>query len=184
MRGVFLEAELSNSEAFRSLSRWSMLVYLRFLQKRVLEKIKHKSKSDSFRIVNNGEIIFPYREAKERGIDERAFRNALDELIGKGFLDIARQGKGGRSGESTLYSIATRWRQYGTDSFQPTKNPRVKDTIQGRGWAAFNAKRKLKPTDKIDSATTDKIARRSSERGNKRLAKMTVVRNSEIIATH
>jgi len=184
MRGVFLEAELLNSEVFRSISKWGVLVYLRFLQKRVLARIKHKSKSDSFRIVNNGEIIFPYREAKERGIDERAFRNALDELIEKGFLDIARQGKGGRSGESTLYSIATRWRDYGTDRYQPTKNPRVKDTIQGRGWAAFNAKKKLKPADKIDSVTTDKIARRSGEKGNKRLTKMTVVKNDEIMATH
>jgi hypothetical protein len=183
MRGIFLEADLLNSTAFRSLSRWAFFVYLRFLQKRVLEKIKHKSKSDSFRIVNNGEIIFLYREAKKCGIDERAFRNALDELIEKGFLDIARQGKGGRSGESTLYFLGTRWRDYGTDRFRPTQNPRVKDTIQGRGWAAFNAKKKLKPADKNDSAITGKTSRRSGETAKKRLAKTTVVKNGEISAT-
>ncbi len=183
MRGVYLEAELLNSEAFRSLSRWGLQVYHRFLAKRVIVADKHKSKNVS-RIVNNGEIIFPYREAKERGIDERAFRNALDELIEKGFLDIARQGKGGRSGESTLYFMATRWRHYGTDRFQPTKNPRVKDTIQGRGWAAFNSKKKLKPADKNDSATNDKIARRSDGNRKKLLAKTSAVKIKEIGATH
>lgn len=184
MKGVFLEAELLNSEAFRGLSRWSFLVYLRFLQKRVMVKEKHKSRTPSYRIENNGEIIFPYREAVALGIDERAFRNAIDELISKGFIEIARPGKGGRSGEATLYFIDTRWRKYGSDQFKPPKNPRIKATIQGRGWAAYNARKKLKHADKNDSESTDKIAKSFTKNDTKRLTKLPAAKKEKITTTH
>lgn len=141
MNGVYLEAELMHSQAFRELSRWSVLVYLRFLQKRVLVKDKHKSRSSTYRIANNGEIIFTYREALKMGISERNFRNSLDQLQQVGFLDIVHYGKGGRSGESTLYWIDIRWKHFGTEHFKPPKKPRIKDTRQGRGWAAYNSKK-------------------------------------------
>lgn len=182
MRGVYLETELLRSEAFRSLSRWSILVYLRFLQKRVLVKEKHKSKSSSYRIVNNGEIVFPYREASRLGISERNYRNSIDQLQNVGLLDITRLGKGGRSGESTLYWIDTRWKHYGTDRFQPPKKPRLKDTVQGRGWATYNARKKLKPAVKNDSATADKTDSSLDKKRNKRLAKMTAVKNDQVCA--
>jgi len=142
MQGIYLEAELLNSKAFRSLSKWAAQVYLRFLAKRVITKEKHKSKSSSRRIVNNGEIVFCYSEAEKMGIPRREFRNAVDELIAKGFLDINHQGAGGRARDMTTYYVADRWKKWNTPDYKPTKNPRVKDTIQGRGWAAFNAKKK------------------------------------------
>ncbi len=184
MKGIFLEADILNSEAFRGLSRWGLLVYLRFLQKRVVVKEKHKSRASSYRIANNGEIVFPYREALALGIGERAFRNALDELIDKGFLDITRHGKGGRSGDATLYFLDTRWRDYGTERFRPPRKPRIKSTIQGRGWAAYNARKKSKPADKNASATTDKIARSLNRNSVERLAKTSAVEKEEIGATH
>lgn len=183
MRGVYLEADLIQSEAFRSLSRWGVMAYLRFLQKRVIAKENHKGKATVHRITNNGEIVFPYREALVLGFSERSFRNAIDELQEKGFLDITRYGKGGRSGESTLYWIDTRWKDYGTDRFRPPKNPRIKDTIQGRGWAAYNTRQKLKAADKNDSATVDKNASSLGQNRAKRLAKMTVVSDDKICAT-
>jgi hypothetical protein len=182
MKGVYLEAELLRSEALRGLTRWSILVYLRFLQKRVLVQEKHKSKSATYRIANNGEIVFPYREASRLGISERNFRNSIDELQKAGLLDITRLGKGGRSGESTLYWIDTRWKHYGTDRFQPPKKPRIKDTVQGRGWATYNAKNKLKPADKKDSATADKTDSSLDKKRDKRMTKMTAVKNDEIYA--
>lgn len=181
--GIYLEGDLLQSEAFRSLSRWGLRVYLRFLQKRVIVKENRKGKATVHRIANNGEIIFPYREALALGIDERAFRNAIDELIAKGFLDIARHGKGGRSGESTLYFIDIRWRDYGTERFRPPQKPRIKNTIQGRGWAAYNTKKKSKRADKNDSATAGKFVRSLGGNDGKRLAKMTEVKKGENVAT-
>ena len=182
-RYIWLETELLNSDVFRSLSRWGILVFLRFMQKRAFVKQKHKSKSNSYAIANNGEIVFPYREAVARGISERAFRNALDELLDKGFLDIARRGKGGRSGDATLYFIDDRWKHYGTDRFQPPKKPRIKDTVQGRGWAQYNAKQKLKAADKKGSVTSGKSVRSSAENSKKRLAKVPAVQNGINVAS-
>jgi hypothetical protein len=184
MKGVYLEGDLIQSEAFRSLSRWGLLVYLRFFQKRVMVKENRKGKATVHRIANNGEIVFPYREALALGIDERAFRNAIDELISKGFLDITRPGKGGRSGESTLYLIDTRWRDYGTERFRPPQKPRIKNTIQGRGWAAYNARKKLKPADKNASATSGKIDRSLEKKSAKRLAELPAVKKEKIAVTH
>lgn len=167
-----MEPALLNSEAFRSLSRCSILVYIHFLRKRRLSKEKGKGKKRSYRIANNGEIVFTYREACSLGISERAFRDSIDELQRKGFIDIAQYGKGGRSGESTLYFIDSRWKYYNNENFQPPKKPRIKDTIQGRGWAAYNAKKKLKAGDKNDSAITDK-----NDSGLSKNSKKTPVKN-------
>ena len=84
MSGIFLEEELLRSPAYWSLSKWAILVLQRFMQKRKLEPIKHKSKKKSYKIINNGQIIFTYREAVELGMNERQFRDAIDELIAKG----------------------------------------------------------------------------------------------------
>lgn len=142
MHGIYLEAELLNSDAFRSLSKWGLHVYLRFLTKRVMGREKHKSKSDSRKILNNGEIVFCYSEAEKLGIPRREFRNALDELIAKGFIDINHQGAGGRSRDSSTYFVGTRWKKWNTADYKQTSNPRVKNTRQGQGWAVFNAKKK------------------------------------------
>jgi len=182
MHGIFLEPALLDSKAFWSLSRWSILVYSHFLRKRRLSKEKCKGKKHSYRITNNGEIVFTYREARSLGISERAFRDAIDELQEKGFIDIARYGKGGRSGESTLYFVDTRWRHYNTEHFQLPKKPRIKDTIQGRGWAAYNAKKKLKAADKNDSATSGKNDRSLGKNSKQRLTKMTEVKKCKIVA--
>lgn len=79
---------------------------------------------------------------KSKGIGRREFRNAIDELMDKGFLDITHHGSGGRSGDMTKYFLDDRWKAYDTPIFQPPKNPRPKDTRGGRGWKAFHEKQK------------------------------------------
>lgn len=139
---ICFESKLLRSAAFRSLKKWSLLVYLDFLRKRQMEKVKHARKSDRWIIRNNGEIVYPYVEAEHRGIGRREFRNAIDELIAKGLLDITHLGSGGRAGDMTRYMISERWKIYGTDGFQPPLTERVKDTRQGRGWSAYHAKKR------------------------------------------
>ncbi|MDP1845497.1 MAG: hypothetical protein Q8L09_01975 [Candidatus Moranbacteria bacterium] len=97
-------------------------------------------------------------------------------------IDIAKYGKGGRSGESTLYWIDIRWKHYNTEHFQPPKKPRIKDTIQGRGWTVYNAKKKLKAADKNDSAMSGENDRSLGKNSKKRLAKVTEVKKCKIVA--
>ena len=138
---LWIEKDIFESQAFRSLKRVSFLVYFDFLKKRQLEQIKTKSKrSNEWIIRNNGEIVYPYKEATKKGLSSSQFRDAIDDLIAKGFLDITHQGSGGRGkdgkeGDVTKYFLDDRWRDYGTKYFKPANNPRVKDTRQGRGWA-------------------------------------------------
>lgn len=146
---IWFEKELLRSSTFRALSKWSMLVYFDFLRKRQMEPVKRSKRSDDWFIKNNGEIVYPYTEAEHKGIGRREFRNAIDELIEKGFLDIAHQGSGGRSGDMTRYFIDDRWKEHGTQSFCPARNPRRKDTRKGRGWSAFHANNKKFPVTKL-----------------------------------
>lgn len=111
--------------------------------------MKRSKRSDEWIIKNNGEIVYPYSEAEHKGIGRREFRNAIDELTEKGFLDIAHQGSGGRSGDMTMYFIDDRWKDYGTSSFRPAKNPRRKDPRKGRGWSAFHTNKKKSSVTKL-----------------------------------
>lgn len=126
-----------------------MLAYLDFLRKRQMTQIKRPKRSDDWIIKNNGEIVFSYSEAEHKGIGRREFRNAIDELIDKGFLDIAHQGSGGRSGDMTKYFIDERWKEYGTPSFRPANNPRRKDVRKGRGWSVYHANQKETSVTKL-----------------------------------
>jgi len=139
---IWIDKDLLRSEAFRSLKGKSWIVYLDFLRKRQWQKTKHKSRSDSFLITNNGEITYSYKEAEMKGISKDQFRNAIDELQGKGFLDIQEYGSGGHDRKQTKYIIDERWRKFGTHQFSPPRNPRKKNNKDGQGWAAYHAKKK------------------------------------------
>lgn len=147
-QNIWFDKDLLRLSAFRSLKKWSIIVYMDFLRKRQMEQVKRAKRSDDWIIRNNGEIVYSYAEAEYKGIGRREFRNAIDELIEKGFLDIAHQGSGGRAGDMTKYFLDDRWKEYGTPTFRPAKNPRRKDTRGGRGWAAFHAKQQESPVTK------------------------------------
>lgn len=140
-KNMWFDKNLLRSSAFRALKKWSILVYLDFLRLRQVEPVKHTKKSTEWRIKNNGEIVYSYSEAEHKGIGRREFRNAIDELIEKGFLDIYHQGSGGRSKDTTKYFLDDRWKDYGKPSFRPARNPRPKDAREGRGWSAYHAKK-------------------------------------------
>ncbi len=148
-KNIWFDKNLIRSSAFRSLTKWSLLVYLDFLRKRQMEQVKRAKMSDDWVIRNNGEIVYPYSEAEKKGIGRREFRNAVDELIEKGFLDISHQGSGGSSGDMTKYFIDDRWKDYGTPSFHPTKKPRIKDSRKGRGWSAYHARQNKSPVTEL-----------------------------------
>jgi DNA-binding PadR family transcriptional regulator len=61
---------------------------------------------------------------------------ALDELVAKGFIDIAWSGSGGKKGDVSLYAVSDRWTDYGTHKFQSATRPR--DTREGRGFRRGN----------------------------------------------
>ncbi|MDO8946910.1 MAG: hypothetical protein Q7U88_07090 [Desulfocapsaceae bacterium] len=160
MRGIYLEADLLASPAFKSLSRWGLRVYLGFLTRRVMVKSKDKSRADSRIIANNGQIVYCYTTAEKDGIPRREFRNAIDELIDRGFLDINHQGAGGRSRDMTTYSIVERWKKWNTPDYQPTPTPRIRNTKEGQGWQVYNTRQQKKSVTNLspeNPLSSDKI---------------------------
>ena len=133
---IYITKELLNHIAYRSLSRVAMLLYQDFLSKRIMKRVSKKR----WVCENNGKIVFPFSDGLEKGYSSKQFRNAIDELQGRGLIDIKHLGKGGRkplkgTADVSLYWIDDRWKEYGTDDFRPPRKPRKKEIRQDRGWA-------------------------------------------------
>lgn len=133
---VVLEKRLLKSKAYRSLRTPTAYFVLGiFMTKRQLVKVGRRGK-EQWDIANNGEIVFTYKEAKEKYcISSGAFRDAIDELRDKGFIDITATGMGVHK-VTTFFSIGDRWKLYGTQEYEPPKS-RPKGPIN-RGFQKGN----------------------------------------------
>lgn len=131
-----VEKRLLKSKAYRSLrTPTAYFVFGIFLVKRQMSHVGRSGKKQ-WEITNNGEITFTYKEAKAKfGISYGAFRNAIDELLEKGFIDIAESGAGLYK-SANLYTISARWKLYGTPEYQKPKQ-RQKGPIN-RGFQTGN----------------------------------------------
>jgi hypothetical protein len=121
---VVLEREMFQSKAYRTLTKTAILILGDFMLKRQMVEEKHKNRSSTWRIENNGRIIYTYREAKKMGISESSFQRAIDQLIAHGFLSVEQTGAGVERA-ATLYALDERWRDYETTNFKERKRPRA-----------------------------------------------------------
>jgi hypothetical protein len=118
---MYFSKRLHRNPAFRKLNRSSIFVLLEFYYRRRVANIAGKG----LQIINNGEIIFTYDEAKKKfGMARSTFRNSIDQLVKLGFIDIAHHG-GGMMKDCSKYGISERWRDYGKEAF--IKKLRKKD---------------------------------------------------------
>jgi hypothetical protein len=116
-RDVFVEWEILESAAFKTLSATGIRILLRFLQKRKWTTIKKKT------IYENGGLVFTYAESAEMGIKNTAFYESMKRLIEVGFIDLDHQG-GCYGKDFSRYSFSERWRNYGTGNFQRVEKRR------------------------------------------------------------
>lgn len=117
-RDIYLEWELSDSEAFKILSGHAVRVLLRFLQKRTW---KGKGKNKTY---INTRLVFTYAEAEELGISSSSFHDIIKKLYETGFIDIEHQG-GGLAKDCSRYAVSDRWKNYGTLNFKPVTKKKV-----------------------------------------------------------
>lgn len=130
---MFIEKDLVRSRAWMALGGVAPQVYMIFRTKCQYDRRNH---SHNWSIANNGEIYFPYAEAKgSYGVTAPRFRRAIDDLIDKGFIDIASTGMGVHK-VLTYYAISERWRSYGEPTFVPAKRP--KSPISNMGFRPGN----------------------------------------------
>ena len=123
--GIFIEAGLLASSAFAAIRTASALkVLFAFLAKRHMQKSAWGGVT-YWAVTNNGQLVYTYKEAADRGLSVSTFRRSLDELIGLGFLDIAAPGGlDGGLNRPTLYALGSRWRAFGTPAFEAHERPR------------------------------------------------------------
>ena len=133
---VCIERQLLGAKAYQSLrSPTAFRVLAIFWTKRQIAEVGRSGKR-RWEITNNGEITFSYEEARKKyGISNSAFRDAIDELREKGFIDIASSGMGVHK-VTNLYALSERWKLFGTDRYEPPK-PRKKGPIN-RGFKPGN----------------------------------------------
>ena len=156
---IHFDVKLLRSEAFRGLGKWGFLVYLDFLKMRKMVKIRNQ-----WIIENNGELVYPYATAERKGISRKKFRAALDELIKKGFLDIAKRGNGGEKGATHKFYLDDRWERFGKSDFKPARNPMEKDSRSGRGWAVVNQRKRVQSS--VSKTTPERMAKMTIERAH------------------
>lgn len=143
---IWIPKTLIQSRAFRALRTPTAHVVLAiFWTKRQMVQVGRRGKGQ-WAVANNDEIEFTYLEADSKwGISASVFRNAIDELRNKGFLDIAESGAGLYKSKNK-YTLSERWRRYGTPDYEPPK-PRPKGPVN-RGFKkgnrlGRNARRKI-----------------------------------------
>ncbi|UCG47129.1 MAG: hypothetical protein JSU94_16730 [Phycisphaerales bacterium] len=123
---MFVSRSMITSEAFLSLKTAAAhKVLMIFLNKCQWKPVEAKPKRKAgYYLANNGEIQFTYIEAREKwGISDGRFLRAIDELVQKGFIDIAKSGLGLHK-DVTLYAISDRWEKYGADDFVHIERPK------------------------------------------------------------
>ena len=131
-----------------------MRIFYEFMLKRRFgSQRKGKKKKTGAIVLNNGQIGFSYPEADRLGYPCSTFHKAIDKLIEVGLIDVHYQGQGGILtdtgdilGESSLYGISERWKDYGKDNFVVKK--RKVDTRKDRGWSAYHSNKNKSPHSK------------------------------------
>ena len=174
-KNIWIEREMILSSAFHKLNGRAMEVLLLFLYRRQWKQASRKGK---WYTTNNGEIVFPYKEAKKRfKIPKSSFARAIDNLIEYGFIDITHLG-GGLIGDCTKYSISNRWRNYDTDRFVQKK--RIKDT-RGFGFTAKNWEEKTGRKRRIESKSGIKNDTRTSNKDDTNKSKRSIKLVSNLV---
>ena len=95
--------------------------------------------------MDEGRLTFTCEQAAKWGISQHRFTRAIDQLIDRGFLDIAgHEPRNGEPGVRTVYALSNRWRAWGTPDFEPAERPKDQRGIglrdPKRGW--MKAKRR------------------------------------------
>ena len=135
---IYFDRRILKSKAFWKLNVTATKYLIVLFGRRQMHPLKTKGE---WIIKNNGNILFPYLEAKKRfGIHSNTHLRALRELQEHGFIDVNHFG-GGMDGDATTFFISNRWKQYGSPDFVEKEwpkdtrkkgNPKIKNYGKGR----------------------------------------------------
>ena len=168
---LYIDNHWPTSKAFLALKTAAAIqVLLIFCKKRRFARVGRAGKKQ-YEMINNGELVFTYADAKRKyGFTESRFNRAIDELVEKGFLDIAQTGAG-LFKKTTFYSLGSRWLKYGTREFKEVVRPKSRHYRFGFSRGNILGKRRkrkifLPVTDDHSAMRTDAHSRILAMRTN------------------
>ncbi len=159
---IVVDRELIECSAFWDLRAKAVRVLVRFFGKRKRTKMTLGRRQD-WVTTNDGAIVFTYAEAQGLGINPNAFRDILDDLVGHGFIRIARIG-GRLHGGVTLYGISDNWRDW-RPGIDPPWEKRKRDSRR-LGFEQEDVRRRAEGTRAANRAEGKQApGRRGGEKG-------------------
>jgi len=170
---IVIEREMVRSPAYLSLSTGAAHIVLStFFTKRKMQKVRLPGGKEMWECVNDGEIAYPYAEAQGQGLSAKRFRNAIDQLLNRGFIRITKTGKG-KHRSRTLYGLSDGWKTWKPGE---SKGQRRKRKPTEAGFKPGNTAWQHRKSSTVDSArrSTVQKARRNGQKKSL-LAKRTVV---------
>jgi hypothetical protein len=123
-RKVWLEPDMMESAAYRSLTKTAMWVLQRLLQKREWADVPTGRNRRKCRVYEHNGLAFTYAEAQHFGIGVKGFWQALKTLYERGFIDIEHQG-GAFGRDFSRYKLIDAWRTWNTPEWKPRTKKRV-----------------------------------------------------------
>ena len=118
-KGIYIERDILESDAYWHLTGSAPQVYMVFLMKRILSD-KAFGKDKARIVANNGEITYTYLEAQNNHrIPKSNFLRARDQLIKVGLIEIAEDGG---CHHTTKYAISNNWMNYPEQTFERPKS--------------------------------------------------------------
>jgi hypothetical protein len=116
--------ELLHSKAYMALDYAPAVKVLSWFHEKIrVEVLKGKHGKRRYRLLNDGELEFTYKEAGFRELTHQQFRKALEALHEVGFIDVKRPGSAIK-GDHTIFGLSNRWRTYETDDYKKIEFPK------------------------------------------------------------
>ena len=121
---IRMSHDLLHSNAYQKLKYGPAIKALNWFHEKIrIEVNKKKRGKDRYRMINDGEISFTYKEALLRGLTSNQFSKALKELCRFGFIDVIKPGSG-LMGDYSVFGVSQRWRDFGTPKFVENEFPK------------------------------------------------------------
>jgi hypothetical protein len=135
--GFFFERELYQSPAFLSLAKNAMKALIALLDGRDMKNVSPKGQKKKFKCMNPDNLRLPYGLLeKTYGIPRGRIPAALDELLGKGFIERKHAG-GAAKHDMAIYALSERWRLPGSEkATYQVREARQHHGYQGRPLGA------------------------------------------------
>ena len=163
---VRISGRMLRSKAFIDLNNTAKYVLMLFLYRRTWYK-DGKGKNSRIRYHNNG-LKFTYTEAEQVwGIIPRTFKNALNQLIERGFIRVESSGgtlRGNR--ECSEYRLIDNWQQFGTPGYLKPEIPKA--VCYSKSLQKINADRAMsrKSLSSTDNNVSGQLTKKSVERAD------------------